>query len=121
MKILGNVLKDKKAMLMVTLFVAFILIIVASSLLFFIENPEQPEAFSSIPATMWWGVETLQRRIIAGQKLAQDGYKVRETLPPIGKRAPVVFWRPGLPPVLHAFHRPEFSFQALGLVLRQPH
>jgi voltage-gated potassium channel len=59
MKILGNVLRDKKAMLLVTLFVVFILLIVASSLLYFIENPEQPEKFSSIPATMWWGVETL--------------------------------------------------------------
>jgi voltage-gated potassium channel len=27
--------------------------------MFFVEHPAQPEKFSSIPATMWWGVETL--------------------------------------------------------------
>ena len=27
--------------------------------MFEIENPAQPDAFSSIPATMWWGIVTL--------------------------------------------------------------
>lgn len=59
MKILGAVLSEKKSMLLITVFVVFILLIISSSLLYFIENPHQPEAFSSIPASMWWGVETL--------------------------------------------------------------
>jgi voltage-gated potassium channel len=29
------------------------------SLIYFIENEAQPQSFSSIPASMWWGVATL--------------------------------------------------------------
>ncbi|RME25230.1 MAG: two pore domain potassium channel family protein, partial [Candidatus Zixiibacteriota bacterium] len=28
-------------------------------ILYYIENPYQPELFSSIPATMWWAIATL--------------------------------------------------------------
>ena len=45
--------------MVITGFVGFILLVVASSLMFFIENQAQPEAFSSIPQAMWWGVATL--------------------------------------------------------------
>ncbi len=54
-----NVIKSKKEELSITLFSGAILLIVASSLLYFIERDAQPEAFSSIPASMWWGVITL--------------------------------------------------------------
>ena len=43
----------------VTLFIAVILLIVSSGLMFYFENPVQPELFSSIPASMWWGVTAL--------------------------------------------------------------
>jgi len=59
MKTFGNVLKAKKEELFITIFVVFILLIIASSLMYFIENVAQPEVFSSIPAAMWWGVATL--------------------------------------------------------------
>lgn len=36
-----------------------ILLTIASSLMYFVENDAQPEAFSSIPAALWWGVVTL--------------------------------------------------------------
>ena len=42
-----------------TAFEVFSTIIVASSLVYFAEHRAQPEAFSSIPAAMWWGVVTL--------------------------------------------------------------
>ncbi len=59
LSIFSNVFKEKKEQLVVsTVFILFLLLIV-SSLMFFIENPAQPEAFSSIPETMWWGVATL--------------------------------------------------------------
>lgn len=35
------------------------LLLISASMLYYIENPHQPEAFSSIPATMWWSVATL--------------------------------------------------------------
>ncbi len=56
---LGYVLKEKKEELAITAFVVGLLLIVASSLMFYVENPSQPEVFSSIPASMWWGVATL--------------------------------------------------------------
>jgi len=59
MKTFGNVLRAKKEELFITMFVVFILLIIASSLMYFIENTAQPEVFSSIPAAMWWGVATL--------------------------------------------------------------
>lgn len=58
-QILGNVLKNKKEELFITIFFIFILLILASSLMYFIEHEAQPEVFSSIPDAMWWGVITL--------------------------------------------------------------
>jgi voltage-gated potassium channel len=59
LKTFGDVLKEKKEELIITMFVVSILLIIASSLMYFVENEAQPEAFSSIPEAMWWGVATL--------------------------------------------------------------
>lgn len=59
LKTLGNVLKRKKEELLITVFVVGILLVFISSLMYYVENEAQPEAFSSIPAAMWWGVATL--------------------------------------------------------------
>lgn len=59
LKTLGNVLKQKKEELFITVFAILILLITASSLMYFVEKDAQPEAFSSILAAMWWGVSTL--------------------------------------------------------------
>lgn len=59
LRTLGKVLKSKKEDLLITAFIVFILLVVASSLMYFVENKAQPEAFSSIPTAMWWGVITL--------------------------------------------------------------
>ncbi len=56
---LGNVLRQKSGELYVMLFVLFILLVIASSLMYFAEHEAQPDAFSSIPASMWWGMVTL--------------------------------------------------------------
>ena len=40
-------------------FVLLILLVLSSSLMFLLERDAQPETFSSIPATMWWGIVTL--------------------------------------------------------------
>lgn len=54
-----RVVRAQKDMLITAYLVLFIALIVASTLMFHIENPGQPEKFSSIPATMWWGIVTL--------------------------------------------------------------
>ncbi len=56
---LGNVLKAKRSELGVTLFSVCVLLIIASSLMYFLEREAQPEAFGSIASSMWWGVVTL--------------------------------------------------------------
>ncbi|MFO0795566.1 MAG: ion transporter [Candidatus Brocadiaceae bacterium] len=59
LRTLGTVMKEKKEELIMTVFAVLILLVIASSLMYFIENKAQPHKFSSIPATMWWGVSTL--------------------------------------------------------------
>lgn len=49
----------KREQFVITSFVGTILLLTASSLMYFVERSVQPEAFSSIPAAMWWGVVTL--------------------------------------------------------------
>jgi voltage-gated potassium channel len=59
MQTLQNVLRSKAPDLLSLFFVLAILLVVASTLMFYCENEAQPEAFSSIPATMWWSIVTL--------------------------------------------------------------
>ncbi len=58
-RMISNVFKTKKEELVLCLIITFFLIIVASSLMYFVENDAQPDKFSSIPETMWWSVTTL--------------------------------------------------------------
>ncbi|MDP3765775.1 MAG: ion transporter [Nanoarchaeota archaeon] len=75
LRTLGNVFKAKKEELFITLFAVLILLIFASSLMYSIEHEAQPQAFSSIPNAMWWGVVTL----------ATVGYGDVYPITPIGK------------------------------------
>lgn len=59
LRTLGRVLRSRRRELLMTLFSVLILLVIASSLMFFAETRAQPEAFPSIPAAMWWGVVTL--------------------------------------------------------------
>lgn len=56
---LTNVLRAKSADLLSLLFLLVMMLLVSSTVMFFFENEAQPETFSSIPATMWWGIVTL--------------------------------------------------------------
>ena len=58
-KTIGRVIRAKRAELMVTLFVLVLVLILASSMMYFAEHEAQPDTFSSIPAAMWWAVATL--------------------------------------------------------------
>ena len=55
----GAVFRAKRPdIALMTLFLA-VLVVVASSLMYFVENAAQPDQVSSIPAAMWWSVMTL--------------------------------------------------------------
>lgn len=58
-RIISNVFKTKKEELVLCLFITVCLIVIASSLMYFVEHDAQPDKFSSIPETMWWSVTTL--------------------------------------------------------------
>lgn len=51
--------RSKRAEFVIAGAIMFTLLIISSSLMYFAENKAQPEAFSSIPAALWWGIMTL--------------------------------------------------------------
>ena len=51
--------RRKKEELTNTVFILAMLLVVASSVMYYAEHAAQPEVFSSIPAAMWWGICTL--------------------------------------------------------------
>lgn len=57
--ILGRVLRSRRQALGTALFVVLIALFIVSSLMYFAEHEAQPDKFSSIPASMWWGVVAL--------------------------------------------------------------
>jgi len=59
LKSLRNVFRSKKDELLLTGGFMLLLLIISSCVMYYFENPVQPEKFSSIPATMWWAIATL--------------------------------------------------------------
>ncbi|MHC4079552.1 MAG: ion transporter [Planctomycetota bacterium] len=57
-RLFAVVLVKKRAELLVALFVVLVILVLASSLMYFVEHDANPK-FSSIPAAMWWGIITL--------------------------------------------------------------
>lgn len=57
--VFGDVLREKKEDLVIAIFANGLLIILAASVMYFIEHPHQPETFSSIPATIYWAIITV--------------------------------------------------------------
>lgn len=54
-----RVINDRREQLVLSfIFILFILVII-STIMFYVEREAQPEKFTSIPATMWWGIATL--------------------------------------------------------------
>ncbi|WP_164913669.1 ion transporter [Methanoculleus taiwanensis] len=54
-----RVVRAERDTLATTYVVLFIVLIAAATLMYQVEYPAQPEAFSDIPAAMWWGIITL--------------------------------------------------------------
>jgi len=53
------VLRERKEKLVIAVTANLLLLLVASSIMYYVEHPAQPDTFNSIPATLWWGVATL--------------------------------------------------------------
>lgn len=56
---IARVISRKKHEIGASLIMITLLLIMSSSLMYFIEHEAQPKAFPSIPASIWWGVATL--------------------------------------------------------------
>jgi voltage-gated potassium channel len=57
--VFGEVARAKREELVIAATVMAVLLICASSMMYYAEHDAQPQAFSSIPASMWWSVATL--------------------------------------------------------------
>jgi voltage-gated potassium channel len=69
------VIRSRKEELVITVIMAVIILVLASSAMYTAERDAQPEAFSSIPDAMWWAVVTL----------ATVGYGDVYPITPVGK------------------------------------
>lgn len=59
LQLMRDVLIAKVPELTMTLMVLMILLLVSGSMMYYLEHEAQPEVFSSIPASLWWGIATL--------------------------------------------------------------
>lgn len=57
--ILGQALKENAKSLAAAFFILLMVMLVAATGMYYFEREAQPEAFSSIPAAMWWAFATL--------------------------------------------------------------
>jgi len=58
MSLVARVFRRKWPDLAASLIVLLVMLVLASSLMYYVERDAQPVAFASIPAAMWWGVAT---------------------------------------------------------------
>ena len=58
-KLIGGVLRAQKQELVICFVIIVLLITMAASVMYFVENAAQPDKFSDIPSSMWWAVTTL--------------------------------------------------------------
>jgi voltage-gated potassium channel len=59
MHIMNKVVFEKREQLILSVSFIVIMLIIVSSLMYYVESPYQPETFGNIPSTMWWGIATL--------------------------------------------------------------
>lgn len=56
---IGHAIAERRMELVISVMIAFSLLLLSASALYVIESEHQPEAFGSIPRAMWWSVATL--------------------------------------------------------------
>ena len=59
LSLINRVISTKKEELVISLIFTVFILLIASTLMYYVENEAQPSNFSSIPETMWWGIATL--------------------------------------------------------------
>jgi voltage-gated potassium channel len=59
LRLIGSILHEKRRELMAVALALLVLLLVASSILFYVEHDAQPDKFASIPDAMWWGIATM--------------------------------------------------------------
>jgi voltage-gated potassium channel len=59
LKVIENVFKEKREELILSFVFFLFMLLISSSMMYYLENTAQPKVFSSIPATLWWGVTTI--------------------------------------------------------------
>ena len=56
---LRNVVRNKKEELVISMALTLFMLLMTSTIMYYVENAAQPDKFSSIPETMWWSIATL--------------------------------------------------------------
>ncbi|MEL7339562.1 MAG: ion transporter [Bacteroidota bacterium] len=59
LRLVGDIFREKRGEIGVTLFITFVMLLLASTLMYYLEGDVQPEAFPNIIATFWWAIATL--------------------------------------------------------------
>lgn len=59
LNLIKAVISERKEQFVLTFMLLLFLLVIVSTIMYLVESPIQPEKFSSIPATMWWGIATL--------------------------------------------------------------
>jgi len=75
LKTFSRVFAAKKGEIFAAFFIMLLLLVLSSALIFFAEHEAQPTKFSSVLASMWWGIETM----------ATIGYGDMVPITPLGK------------------------------------
>lgn len=59
MVLIGNIIREKKQELLATLLLVFSVLVLASSIMYYVERDAQPDTFPNILYAFWWGIITL--------------------------------------------------------------
>jgi len=59
LNLIWTVIKEKKSELAVTGFVSFLILLIASFIMYYVEGEKQPDQFPNIVASFWWAIATL--------------------------------------------------------------
>ena len=74
-RVIQDVVEDKKEELVLSVSFLMFMLVIISSVMYYLEHATQPDKFSSIPATLWWGINAM----------ATVGYGDIHPMTPLGK------------------------------------
>ena len=59
LNLIQAVIRERREQIVLSIMFIIFLLVMISTVMYYVEHDAQPALFSSIPATMWWGIETL--------------------------------------------------------------